>query len=164
MYIYTCTCTSIHVHVHRYMYKYMYIDTGTSTCTSIHVHVHVHRYMYMYMYIDTGTCTCTSIHVHVHVHRYRYMYMYCTHPIVELEEKVNLLCFHVYNIFQCSTGIAAIAKAQAPYGWTTFSVLHLTLCWPHAHIMDLGMKAVHIQRMWLCPVLILLEVRHVHVK
>ena len=37
-------------------------------------------------------------------------------------------------------------------------VLHLSSCCLLAHIMDLGLKTAAIQRMWLCPVLILVLV------
>ena len=35
------------------------------------------------------------------------------------------------------------------FGWMIFNVLHLTLCYQHVHIVDLGMRTVFTRRMWL---------------
>ena len=53
----------------------------------------------------------------------------------------------VYTAILCYL-ITGIAKAQVPYGWMTFSVLHLTLCCQHAQVEGLGMKIVSTLRMW----------------
>ena len=62
---------------------------------------------------------------------------------------------YYYRSLQLCMLHAGIAKDLVLYGWITLGVLHPSSCCPRAHIEDLGLKAVFIQRMWLCPVVLL---------
>ena len=59
------------------------------------------------------------------------------------------------NVSQLLTDLV---KDRVPYGWMTFSVLHLTSCCLSAHTVDLGIQTVLIRRMWFCTALVLLVV------
>ena len=63
------------------------------------------------------------------------------------------LC-HRANLVVIITGTA---KALVPFGWTMLIVFHLPSCCLLARIMDLGFKTAAIQRMWLCPVQLLVS-------
>ena len=60
--------------------------------------------------------------------------------------------YHRANLVVIITGIA---QALVEFGWTMLIVLHLSSCCLLAHIMDLGTMTASIQRMWLCPVQVL---------
>jgi hypothetical protein len=62
--------------------------------------------------------------------------------IINFLQSVNLELGYNNNVTVSLTTHAGIAKEQAPYGWTTLHVLHLTLCCQHAHIAHLGLTTV----------------------
>ena len=51
--------------------------------------------------------------------------------------------------------ISVTVLAQALFGWMTFGVLHLMLCYQRANTEDLELRTVCTLRMWSSPVLAL---------
>ena len=91
-----------------------------------------------------GWMSCTETE---HTHKVKTMILKCSYSpdtIFKFDDGYSYCHIH--------TGIA---KVLVLYGWMTLGVLHPTSCCPRAHTVDLGMKTVGIQRMWLSPVLLL---------